>query len=221
MFLTSGYTATRMLSYAYLWLQKGEITAFSFMAAELTLFMVALKLLNGNFRTWHMLQGSSLYIGPPAIRLIEWMTTSMAPNIMFRCPCSVGGALFTGWIFLSWLMNFAMLWYAGMDSEAWTLVGKTIFIAGNVLFVVFLCIFLLLVKKEYFRTFTTLEGPYEYMYKNFWQGAGLGGEKKHGSPGRNARMSSKLTQKEIKVRGRRMCRDELGRDTRATKGFHC
>ena len=144
------------------------------MAFELVLFMCVLKCLNGKFRTWHMLQGSSLYVGPPAIRLIEWMTTSMAPNVMFRNPCSVGGALFSGWILLSWLMNFAMVLVPGMsdDTDLFDDVVLPIFVAGNVIFVVFLCIFICLVKKEYFKTFTSRERPYQYMYQNFWHGGG-------------------------------------------------
>ena len=151
-FATASFTMLRLISLSYLYIQEGALAGY-IVAAELLLFLVALKAVGGALQTWHMLHGSALYVGPPSIRIVEWMTTSMAPNLMFRNPCSVGGALWTFWIFFSWLMSFVILVLAGTKGDIYDIYVLPSFAIANVAFFIFVAAFLVLIKRGYINTF--------------------------------------------------------------------
>ncbi|GMH89443.1 hypothetical protein TrST_g7344 [Triparma strigata] len=178
MFLIASFSAARLISCAALF-NHNPTYVYAFWGIDLLLFLVSIKIVQGSLKTWHMLRGPSSFFGQSLIRVVEWMTTTSAPQILFRNACSVGGRLFTFWVVYSWLVNFAIMVIAAPkddDSDrlhGWDTYTVPIFTGANIAFLLSLTFFVYLMRKDYISTFTSTQNPKKYMYDNYWRGGGV------------------------------------------------
>ncbi|GMH80482.1 hypothetical protein TL16_g08564 [Triparma laevis f. inornata] len=202
MFGVSAFSSARLIACAALF-NKEPKYVYACWGGDFLLFLASIQIVQGDLRTWHMLSGTSHYFGPTTIRLVEWLTTTSAPQILFRNPCSVGGRLFTFWVGYSWLLNFGIIFFAAPSAEesfyGWETYTLPIFLGANLILLLSLLLFVRLMKKEYLNTFTTTENPKTYMYNNYWLGGGnktsltrKGGSPNSNSPGSRTRRPTKM-----------------------------
>jgi len=136
----------RSFSAAMLMLVKKKYFAI-YMAGDMALYLLQ-KLARGDFHYWIPVDGEWGLFVSLLMRMGVKAITDFTGVIQFRHPGEMGGLYWTANMFLALLGSFGCVWVGGGEVTEWTLVG-----AASGLWVLTFALFLLLMKKEYRRTF--------------------------------------------------------------------
>ena len=131
--------------------KKGYFVAY--LVGDMVLYLLQ-KVARGDFHYWIPIDGSFGLFVSLLLRVMVKTITDFAGVIHFRHSGELGGMYWTANMFLALLASFACVWVGDGGVTEWTLVG-----AASGLWIFTFALFLLLMKKEYRRTFfTTLTG---------------------------------------------------------------
>jgi len=118
-----------------------------YMAGDMALYLLQ-KVARGDFHYWTPIDGAFGLFVSWTIRVIVKILTDFTGVIQFRHTTELGGLFWTLNMFLALLASLACVWVSGGGGMEWALVG-----AGSGAFTLSFGLFLLLMKKEYRRTF--------------------------------------------------------------------
>ena len=155
----------RSLSAAMLMLvQKRYFVLYTGMAGEMALYLLQ-KVLRGDFYYWLPIDGALGLFVSLIMRVLAKTIADFTGVIHFRGPQELGGAYWTANMFLAMLVSFGSVWvYTRSDGEVtrrevWMTVG---YMGGG--WLTTFGLFLLLMKKDYRRTFfATTTGKQQVM----------------------------------------------------------
>jgi len=159
----------RSFSAAMLMLVKKKYFAI-YMAGDMALYLLQ-KLARGDFHYWIPVDGEWGLFVSLLMRMGVKAITDFTGVIQFRHPGEMGGLYWTANMFLALLGSFGCVWVGGGEVTEWTLVG-----AASGLWVLTFALFLLLMKKEYSRTFFSTASGKQLTMDYFLQGEGDQGE---------------------------------------------
>ena len=80
-FFVSGFAAAKIVAYAFLFFHAPYVLVIVWFFANMGLYLVMLKFCLGSITTWHP---SSGFVGTCVTRFVEYLTTSVAPLMLFR-----------------------------------------------------------------------------------------------------------------------------------------
>ena len=136
----------RSFSAAILMLVKKRYFA-AYMAGDMALYLLQ-KVGRGDFHYSIPIYGAFGLFISLLLRVIVKMITDFTGLIQMRHPGEVGGLYWTTNAFLALLASFVCVWVGNGGAKEWELVG-----AASGLWILTFAFFLLLMKKEYRRTF--------------------------------------------------------------------
>jgi len=138
----------RSFSAAMLMLEKKRYFV-AYMAVDMTMYLLQ-KVARGDFHYWLPVDGAlGLYVSFQ-MRVIIKVLSDFTGVVHFRGPQELGGVYWTVNMFLAVLASFACVWIGDGERMHWTLVG-----AASGAWSLTFGLFLLLMKKEYRRTFAS------------------------------------------------------------------
>jgi len=117
-----------------------------YMAGDMAFFLLQ-RVVRGDFHHWLPLDGALDLFVSLIVRVLVKTITDFTGVIHFRGPQDLGGSYWTVNMFMSLLASFACVWVGG-GAIAWTLVG-----VGSGAWLLTFGLILLIMKKEYRRTF--------------------------------------------------------------------
>jgi len=161
----------RSLSAAMLILVKKRYLAI-YMAGDMAMYLLQ-KVARGDFHYWFPIDGALGLLASLLVRVLAKTIIDFTGVIHFRHPYELGGLYWTGNMVLALLASFASVWiYTKSDGaevtkrEAWTLVS---YMGGG--WLTAFGLFLLLMKKEYRRTFFSTKSGAQNTMNYFMKGA--------------------------------------------------
>ena len=121
----------------------------AYMAGDMALYLL-LKVARGDFHYWMPIEGAFGLFMSLLARVLVKTITDFTGVIHVRGPQDLGGVYWTANMFLAVVASFASVWIGGGERMHWTLV-----VAASGAWLLTFVIVLLLVKKEYRRTFVS------------------------------------------------------------------
>jgi len=152
----------RSLSAAMLMLVKKRYLAM-YMAGDVALYLLQ-KVARGDFHYWPPIDGAVGLLVSLMMRVFVKILVDFTGVIQFRGPQELGGLYWTVNIFLALLASFVCVWVGGGGATEWTLV-----LAASGAFSSSFGLFLLLIKKEYWRTFVDTQTGRQQTTERFIQ----------------------------------------------------
>jgi len=132
-----------------------------YMAGDMTLYLLQ-KVARGDFHYWAPVDGALGLYCSFQMRVIVKVLSDFTGVVHFRGPQELGGVYWTANMFLAVVASFASVWIGGGERMHWTLVG-----AASGAWLLTFGLFLLLMKKEYRRTFASTRTGKEQVMERF------------------------------------------------------
>jgi len=123
------------------------------------------KVARGDFYYWFPIDGAFGLFLSLLMRVAVKTTTDFTGVVQFRGDAELGGLFWTLNLFLAMLVSFVCVWVGGGGRVEWIFVG-----AANGAFTLSFGLFLLLMKKEYRRTFFTTKTGCDWAMDFFLKG---------------------------------------------------
>jgi len=152
----------RSFSAAMLMLVKKRYFAM-YMAGDMALYLLQ-KVARGDFHYWLPVDGAFGSLVSLILRMIVKMITDFTGLIHFRGPQELGGLYWTLNMFLALVASFASVWIGAGGRVEWMLVG-----AASGAFTLSFGLFLLLMKKEFRKTFIGTQTGRQQITERFIQ----------------------------------------------------
>jgi len=135
-----------------------------YMSGDMALYLLQ-KVARGDFHYWFPVDGALGMFTSLMLRVIVKTITDFTGLIQFRGDAELGGLFWTLNIFLALLASFVCVWVGDRGRVEWMLVG-----AASGAFTLSFGLFLLLMKKEYRRTFFTTRTGKQWTMDFFLKG---------------------------------------------------
>jgi len=136
-----------------------------YLAGDMALYLLQ-KVARGDFHYWLPVDGAFGLFVSLLMRVINKTITDFTGVIHFRGPQELGGLYWTLNMFLALVASFASVWIGDGGRVEWMLVG-----AASGAFTLSFGLFLLLMKKEYRRTFVGTQTGRQQITERFIQAA--------------------------------------------------
>jgi len=135
-----------------------------YMAGDMALYLLQ-KVLRGDFHYWLPVDGAFGLFMSLMVRVIVKILTDFTGVIQFRGDAELGGLFWTANMFLAVVASFVCVWISDGGRTAWMLVG-----GASGAWVMTFALFLLLMKKEYRRTFWSTRTGKQWTMNFFLKG---------------------------------------------------
>jgi len=132
-----------------------------YLAGDMALYLLQ-KVLRGDFHYWMPVGGALGLLTSLLMRVIVKVLSDFTGVVHFRGPQELGGVYWTANMFLAVVASLACVWIGGGERIHWTLVG-----AASGAWVLVFGIFLLLMKKDYRRTFFSTQTGKQQVMERF------------------------------------------------------
>ena len=132
-----------------------------YMAGDMTLYLLQ-KVLRGDFHYWIPIDGALGLYCSFQMRVIVKVLSDYTGVVHFRGPQELGGVYWTFNMFLAVVASFASVRIGGGERMHWTLV-----VAASGAWLLTFGLFLLLMKKEYRRTFVSTRTGEQQVMERF------------------------------------------------------